>query len=317
MANLGFVGLGAMGGRIAYRLLQAGHTLTGYNRTREKARWLLEAGMRWGESPAAVAQAADITFSMVADTAALQAITEGPQGLLAGLGPGKIYVDMSTVSPSVSRALAARVAERGAHMLDAPVSGSTVTVEQGRLAIMVGGDQAVFEQVRPVLLDIGPKVNYVGPNGQAVLMKIAINLSLPVQFLAFSEGLLLAEKGGIPRETAFRVWMESVVASPAMQYRGPFVLERPAEALFSVTMMQKDLLLAQELGREVDVPLPSVALTNELLTAARALGLGREDFAVLFDVLAHMAGVPGSPSADQQPSSGGQDEAGATRPEQG
>ncbi len=307
-----------MGGRIAYRLLQGGHTLTGYNRTREKARWLLEAGMRWGESPAAVAQAADIIFSMVADTAALQAITEGPQGLLDGLGPGKIYIDMSTVSPAVSRALAARVAERGAHMLDAPVSGSTVTVEQGRLAIMVGGERAVFEQVRSVLLDIGPKVNYVGSNGQAVLMKIAINLSLPVQFLAFSEGLLLAEKGGIPRETAFRVWMESVVASPAMQYRGPFVLERPAEALFSVNMMQKDLLLAQELGRAVDVPLPSVALTNELLTAARALGLGQEDFAVLFDVLAQMAGVSGSssPSGDlPQSSSGEQDNTEAGRSE--
>jgi 3-hydroxyisobutyrate dehydrogenase-like beta-hydroxyacid dehydrogenase len=282
-----------MGGRIAKRLLDAGHAVTGYNRTKPKAQWLLDAGMRWGETPAAVAVASDVTFSMVTDTAALRAITDGADGLLAGLGSGKIYVDMSTVSPAVSGELAARVAAKGAQMLDAPVSGSVSTLEQGKLSIMVGGDRGTFEQVKPILQDIGPKVTYVGRNGQAVLMKIATNLSLAVQMLAFSEGLLLAEKSGIPRATAVEVLLGSVIASPMLIYRGPFVLTMPEEAWFDVNMMQKDMLLALDMGRKLDVPLPTTAVANEMLTAARARGLEKKDFAAVYEVMAHMSGVHG------------------------
>ena len=291
MAELGFVGLGTMGGRMAKRLLDAGHNVTGHNRTRAKADWLVAEGMRWADTPREVAEAADETFSMVTGTEALQAITGGPDGLLAGLAPGKTYVDMSTVSPAASRTLATRVAERGAAMLDAPVSGSVVTLEEGKLSIMVGGDRDAFERVRPVLEDIGPKVTHVGGNGQAVLMKIATNLSLAVQMLAFSEGVLLAERGGIARETAVEVLLNSVIASPMVRYRGPFVLEMPDEAWFDVNMMQKDMVLALQAGRELDVTLPTTAVTNQLLTAARAMGLDKEDFAVLFRVLARMSGV--------------------------
>ena len=205
MANLGFVGLGVMGSRMAKRLLDAGHTVTGHNRTRSKAQWLVDAGMGWADSPRAVAEAAEITLSMVTNTAALRAITEGPDGLLAGLGAGKIYVDMSTVNPAASRALAAEVAARGAQMLDAPVSGSVSTLEEGKLSVMVGGDAAAFEKVLPILQAIGPKVTHVGGNGLAVSMKIAANLSLAVQMLAFSEGVLLAEKSGIKRKVAVEV----------------------------------------------------------------------------------------------------------------
>jgi 3-hydroxyisobutyrate dehydrogenase-like beta-hydroxyacid dehydrogenase len=221
----------------------------------------------------------------------VQAVTDGPDGILAGLGPGKVYVDMSTASPANTRALAERVAERGAHMLDAPVSGSVITLEQGKLSVMVGGDEDVFARALPVLEAIGPKVFHVGPNGAAVTMKIATNLSLAVQMLAFSEGVLLAEKSGIARETAVEVLLASVIASPMVTYRGPFVLEQPEEAWFNVNMMQKDMNLALELGRELDVPLPTTAVTNELLTAARATGLEEKDFAILFDVLAAMSGV--------------------------
>ncbi len=291
MAELGFVGLGVMGSRMVKRLLDAGHVVTGYNRTRGKAQWLLDAGMRWGETPAAVARAAEVTLSMVTDTTALRAITEGPDGVLTGLGPGKVYVDMSTVSPTVSAELAAQVAARGAQMFDAPVSGSVSTLEQGKLSIMVGGDRAAFERVRPILQAIGPKVTYVGGNGQAVLMKIAVNLSLAVQMLAFSEGLLLAEKSGIPRATAVEVLLNSVIASPMLLYRGPFILQMPEEAWFDVNMMQKDMLLALEMGRKLNVPLPTTAVTNEMLTAARAMGLVKQDFAVLYEVAARLAGA--------------------------
>jgi 3-hydroxyisobutyrate dehydrogenase-like beta-hydroxyacid dehydrogenase len=291
MAEIGFVGLGVMGSRITRRLLAAGHTVIGHNRTRAKADWLIAEGMAWAASPRAVAEAAEVTFSMVTGTAALEAITRGPDGVVAGLGPGKVYVDMSTASPKASQELAGLVAERGAAMLDAPVSGSVVTLEEGRLSIMVGGDRDVFDRVLPILREIGPTVTHVGPHGLAVLMKIATNLSLAVQMAAFSEGVLLAEKGGIPRETAVQVLLHSVIASPMVRYRGPFVLKQPEEAWFDVDMMQKDLLLALEAGRELDVALPTTAVSNQLLTAARAMGLQERDFATVFTVLARMSGL--------------------------
>jgi 3-hydroxyisobutyrate dehydrogenase-like beta-hydroxyacid dehydrogenase len=297
MADVGYVGLGVMGGGIARRLLDAGHTVTGWNRTKAKAAWLIDAGMRWGETPRDVAERSDVVFTMVTHTAAVRAVTDGDDGLLSGLAPGKIYVDMSTASPVNSRELAARVAELGADMLDAPVSGSVITLEQGKLTVMVGGEEGVVERARPVLEAVGPKVIHVGPNGAAVTMKIACNLSLAVQMLAFSEGVLLAEKSGITREKAVEVLLASVIASPMVAYRGPFVLEQPDEAWFDVNMMQKDLNLALELGRAVDVPLPTTAVTNEFLTAARGMGLAERDFAIVFDVLAAMSGIgAGAPS---------------------
>jgi 3-hydroxyisobutyrate dehydrogenase-like beta-hydroxyacid dehydrogenase len=291
VADVGFVGLGVMGGGVAKRLLDAQHAVTGWNRTKEKAQWLIDGGMRWAETPRAVAEQSDVVFTMVTNTDAVQAVTQGPEGILAGLRPDSVYVDMSTASPANTRALAEEVAERGGHMLDAPVSGSVITLDQGKLAVMVGGEPEVFERVKPILEDIGPKVFHVGPSGAAVTMKIATNLSLAVQMLAFSEGVLLAEKSGISRETAVEVALASVIASPMVAYRGPFVLEQPEEAWFDVNMMQKDMNLALELGRELDVPLPTTAVTNEFLTAARGMGLENKDFAIVFDVLAQMSGL--------------------------
>src|ERR1700752_1954109 len=291
MANLGFVGLGVMGGEMGLRLLNKGHTVTGYNRTRSKAEGLMQKGMKWVDSPRAVAAASDVIFSMVTNSAALEAIVEGPDGILAGLTPGKFYVDISTVSPEYSRAVAAKVRAKGSDMVDAPVSGSVITLQQGKLSVMVGGRPDTFERLKPILLDIGPKVTHVGENGLALVMKIATNLSLAVQMLAFSEGVLLAEKSGIKRETAVDVMTHSVIGSPMVQYRGPFVLKMPEEAWFDVNMMQKDMLLALEMGRHLDVPLPTTAVVNQFLTAARGMGLARQDFAIIFQVLAKMSGV--------------------------
>jgi 3-hydroxyisobutyrate dehydrogenase-like beta-hydroxyacid dehydrogenase len=291
MAKLGFVGLGAMGGRVTRRLLEAGHTVTGYNRTKSKAQWLLDQGMQWGETPRSVAETADVIFTMVTNTTALHEVVNGHNGILAGLEKGKIYIDMSTISPAASKKLAAEVAAKGARMLDSPVSGSVITLEQGNLSLMVGGEKATFEQAKPILLDIGPKVNYVGDNGQAVLMKIAINLNLQVQFLGFCEGLFLAVKGGVPIETALEVMLNSVIASPSLKYRTPFILDMPEEAWFNVNMMQKDMLLAEEMGRDLNVPLPTVAISNQFLTAARAMGLDKQDFAIVYKVLARMSGI--------------------------
>jgi 3-hydroxyisobutyrate dehydrogenase-like beta-hydroxyacid dehydrogenase len=200
-------------------------------------------------------------------------------------------VDMSTVSLGCSRKVASRVRERQADMVDAPVSGSVITLQEGKLSVMVGGRRETFERVKPLLQDIGPKVTYVGDNGLALVMKIATNLSLAVQMLAFSEGILLAEKSGIAREIAVDVLTHSVVASPMIQYRGPFIVKQPDKAWFNINMMQKDMLLALELGRTVDVPLPTTSVANEFLTAARAMGWQEQDFAVVFKVLAEMSGM--------------------------
>jgi 3-hydroxyisobutyrate dehydrogenase-like beta-hydroxyacid dehydrogenase len=234
---------------------------------------------------------------MVSDTAALCAVAQGPDGILAGLRAGATWVEMSTVSPTVVRQLATEVSARGAAMLDAPVSGSVATLEQGQLAFMVGGDADVLARVRPFLLAIGPTITHMGPNGLAATMKVATNLGLAVQILAFSEAVLLAEKAGIARERAVEALLKSVVASPMLKYRGPFVLDMPTEAWFTVPMMQKDLELALELGRQAGVPLPTTALAHTMLNAARGLGLEAFDFAVVFDAMAHLSGLPPSTKA--------------------
>jgi len=271
------------------RLLDAGHAVTGFNHTKSRAQWLLELGMQWGETPRDVALAAEVTMTMVKDTEALLAVAQGSDGLLAGLGPGKLFLDMSTVSPEASQCLAAQVAQTGAKMLDAPVSGSLVTLRAGQLSFMVGSDETAYQEVESILLDIGAKTTYMGGNGLAAMMKVALNLDLPVQILAFSESLVMAERMGISREKAAEVLLNSVLASPALKYRFPFVLEAPEEPLFDVDMMQKDVLLALETGRQLGVPLPTTAVTNEFLTAARGMGLGGEDFAIIHQVLRGMS----------------------------
>lgn len=291
MAKLGFVGLGAMGSAIVERLLDAGHTVTGYNRTKSKAEPLLDAGMLWAESPREAAEASDVVFSMVFDEDAVRAVATGPDGIFAGLSAGKIYLDMSTVGPSIIHELAPQAAERGAHMLDAPVSGSPITVRQGKLAFMVGGERAAFERIEPILLDIGPRATYLGESGTAAVMKIALNLSIPVQLLALYEGVVLAEKYGIARETALDVMLNSAIASPAMQYRGPFALELPEEPLFTLTGQRKDLAMALDMGRAKDVALPTAAATDQIMSAAGAAGYADEDFAAIFNVLADLAGL--------------------------
>lgn len=288
---LGFVGLGAMGSRMVRRLLGAGHSVRGWNRTHAKAEPLVRAGMRWADSPRAAAEGAEVVLSCVADTAALRAVALGPEGILEGLAPGTVWLEMSTVSPTLTRELAQAAEARGATLLDAPVSGGVSTVDQGQLSIYVGGDKAALDRVRPYLQALGPTITSVGPVGSAVTMKIAINLAGPVQMLAFAESVLLAEKAGIDRVAAVEAVLRSVMASPMLKYRGPFVLHMPREPWFNVSMMQKDVELALELAREAAVPLPTASVASAMLSAARGLGLAREDFAALFDVLALMSGL--------------------------
>jgi len=291
------VGLGEMGGAMMERLLLAGERPTGHNRTKAKAQPYLERGMLWADSPRATAEACDVIISIVTNDSALLAISEGKDGILAGLRPGKTWIELSTISPSAIRALAARVENTGGRLLDGAVLGSPLTIRQGKLLIMLAGDSGACDAVAPELMKIGPFVRRIGEIGHAKVMKVALNLNMPVQILALSEGLLLAEKSGIARELALDVMLSGVIASPMLAYRAPFILDMPERAWFDVGMMQKDINLALDLARQVGVPMPSASLANEMLTATRAQGLGEYDFAVLFYTLARAAGLDGAPQS--------------------
>jgi 3-hydroxyisobutyrate dehydrogenase-like beta-hydroxyacid dehydrogenase len=292
--RIGFAGLGSMGSKVAERLLGAGYSVSGWNRSPEKARPLVERGMAHAANPRELAAGSDVIFSMLTDTAAVEEVAGGEDGLIAGLAQGAVWADMSTIAPAASQALAERVAAAGAAMLDAPVSGNVITLEAGELAIMVGGEQAAFEQIEPVLLAIGPKVRRIGPNGQALQTKVAVNLALVVQVIGFCEGVALAEKAGVDRESAVEAMLSSVVSSPVLNYRGPLILEgrMPEEAFADVDLQQKDLMLALDLGRKLGVALPTTAVANELLNACRGVGINGKDFVVVYEVYKRLAGVP-------------------------
>jgi len=291
--NIGFIGLGAMGAGMVPRLLDAGHTVTGWNRTREKAEPLLAQGIRWGDSPREVASQSEIVFSIVTDATAVRTVALGPDGVISGLHKNGIYLDMSTITPESSRAVAAEFEAAGLTMLDAPISGSPVTLEQGKASIMVGGDKGAFERARPVLLDIGAKATYIGGNGLAVQMKLAINLVLMVEVIAFGEGMALAEKGGVDREVALEAMLSSVAASPVLGYRGPFILEgnMPEVPLADVNLQQKDMLLVLELGRKLGSPVPLAAAANEMMNACRGLGIDHRDFVTAHEVYRLLGGM--------------------------
>jgi len=289
--KVGFVGLGEMGTGIVPRLIAAGHEVTGWNRSADKAAGLIAQGMAWGETPASVAAGAEITISCVTDSTAVKQVALGDDGVLEGITADGLYLDMSTISPLVSRQIAAAFRERGRTMMDAPISGSPVTLQQGKASVMVGGSQADFERARPVLEAIGAKVTRIGAQGLAVQTKIGINLTLIVEMVAFCEGVALAEKGGVPRAVAVEAMLNSVVASPVMAYRGPFILDMPDKPLASVTLQQKDALLALELGRQMGLPTPLMAAANELLNACRGLGIDHRDFVTVYDVYCHLGGI--------------------------
>lgn len=293
--SIGFVGLGAMGAGIVPRLLAAGHAVTGWNRTRAKAEPLINVGMRWADSPREVASRSEIVFSIVTDATAVRAVALGPDGIIAGLPKNGIYLDMSTIAPEASRAIAAEFDKAGLTMLDAPISGSTVTLAEGKASIMVGGDKSAFERIRPVLLAIGPKVAYIGESGLAVHMKLAINLVLMVEVIAFGEGIALAEKGGVSREVAVEAVLNSVAASPVLSYRGPFILEgkMPKVPLADVNLQQKDMLLVLDLGRKLGMPVPLAAAANEMMNACRGLGIDHRDFVTAHEVYRRLGGLSG------------------------
>ena len=286
MQAIGFIGLGKMGGNMAARYLDAGYTVYGEARNRNDARWLIDQGLRWVDTPREVAQAAEIVMTSLPNDDVVRSVASGTEGILAGLGEGKTWADLSTISPRASRELAAHVRNEGggAQMLDTPVSGSVPQVQAGTLTIMVGGDEDAFRRVEPVLRVLGTP-EYVGENGQGLVLKLAINISLAVRMLAFSEGLLLAERDGIDAHRAAEIMTESAIGSPMLKARVPLVLDKPEETWFDVSLMHKDIRLALATARERGVPLPSASVADKVLTEATEAGYEHHDIASMYEVL--------------------------------
>ena len=290
--SVGFVGLGHMGGNMAARFLASGYTVYGVQRSREHAQELIDQGLQWRNSPREVTEAANVVFTSVPDDGALEEVASGPDGILAGLAKGKTWVDVSTVSPQLSRELAGRARAQNVAMLDAPVSGSVPQVQAGALTIMVGGDETAYGEIEPLLRELGTP-NYVGDNGQGLALKLAINISLAVQMLAFAEGLLLAERSGVDRQRALEIMEASPIGSPMLRARASIILDPPEEAWFDLRFMHKDIELALDTARELGIPLPTAERADEVLERAEALGYERRDLAVLFQALEQIASGDG------------------------
>jgi 3-hydroxyisobutyrate dehydrogenase-like beta-hydroxyacid dehydrogenase len=286
--TIGFIGLGHMGGNMAARFLRAGYTVLGTSRAQEHARGLIDDGLAWRDTPRNVAAAADVVFTSLPNDDVLQAVASSRDGLLAALGTGKTWVDVSTISPSLSRSLATHARATGAFMLEAPVSGSVPQVRSGTLTIMVAGDKHAYARVESVLRELGTP-NYVGETGHAQLLKLAINISLAVQMLGVAEGLLLAERGGIDPKLALGVMTSSAIGSPMLKARAPLILDLPEEAFFDIGLMQKDIELARGSAHELGVVLPTVDRVAEILSVASQLGYERRDIAALFQFAERMS----------------------------
>lgn len=289
MQSIGFIGLGNMGGNMAARYLDAGYTVYGEDRDREHAQWLVDQGLRWVGTARALAEAADVVMTSLPNDDIVESVGSGPDGIIAGLGDGKVWADLSTISPRASRELADRVRDEGhgGRMLDTPVSGSVPQVKSGTLTIMVGGDEDAYTRIEPVLRVLGTPTR-VGSNGQGLVLKLAINISLAVQTLAFSEGLLLAEREGVDADLAAKVMADSQIGSPMLKLRVPLILDPPDEAWFDISLMHKDIRLVRQAGDEQGVPLPTARVADEILTKAEQLGYAHRDIAALHDLLAHL-----------------------------
>ncbi|MDX1435484.1 MAG: NAD(P)-dependent oxidoreductase [Anaerolineales bacterium] len=287
--TIGFIGLGRMGSRMAVNVAKAGYPLTVFNRDPEKTRPLLEIGASAAASPAEAARVSQVVITMVSDSDALYQVALGSEGVLEGLQPDAVFIDMSTVDPVITRNLAEETRARGGHMLDAPVSGSTALAEAGTLSIMVGGSEQIMARVNDILLSMGSRTTYVGPNGAAASMKLAVNIVIGVTMQVVAESVVLAERAGIPPEVAVDVLANSAIGSPFVKYKAPQLLEPAGPAAFTAELMQKDLSLAIEMARRLNVPLPTTAAANEMLTVARGMGLGERDFAAVVDIMRELS----------------------------
>ena len=289
--SIGFIGLGIMGQPMALNLLKAGNKLVVYNRTAAKAESLKQAGARVAASAAEAAKGADFVVVIVSDSAAVEDVVMGKEGILETVGSGAIVIDSSTISPVVSRKMACHIAGKGASWLDAAVTGSKHGAEKGELIFMVGGDRQTFERAMPVLQVLGKKHIYCGQNGMGLAAKLAQNTIQATTLEIFCEGLVLAAKAGVAPETMLEIIQSSMARSTLTDFKAPFILKGDFTPYFPLKLMHKDLELAMEAGYAQNVPMPALAAVKEVYSAAKAQGKGDLDYASVITYLEELAGV--------------------------
>jgi 3-hydroxyisobutyrate dehydrogenase len=288
--QVGFIGLGIMGRGMAANLLRAGFPLTVWNRTRERAEPLATAGAAVAASPAELAAASDIVITCVSDTPDVEKVILGPQGVIHGIRPGSLVIDMSTISPEATRTIAAALAERGVDMLDAPISGGSEGAAQGTLSIMVGGQATALQRAMPVLQAMGKRITHVGPHGAGQTVKLVNQVLVVGNCLAMCEALLLAEAGGVDLERTLEAVSGGAAGSWMLSQRGPQILARDWRPGFTIALQQKDLRLVLEAADQQGVPLPGTALIFQLYRTLEAKGLSGDGNHALVKALEALAG---------------------------
>ena len=272
--RVGFIGLGVMGKPMAKRILEAGYPLTVWNRTRWKMEELVKLGAQGAESPKDVAEKSDVVITMVTDSPDVEEVVLGPSGVIEGAREGLILIDMSTISPEVTRRIAKKLAEKGVKMLDAPVSGGDIGAKQGTLSIMVGGPKDVFEKCLPIFKVLGKRITYMGPNGMGQTTKLCNQVICALNIQAVCEGLMLGAKAGLDLEKLLKVVTAGAAGSWMLSNLGPKMLKRDFKPGFKISHQLKDLRLALSFASQLRLPLPGTALVQQMLRAVEAEGLG-------------------------------------------
>jgi len=289
MQRIGFIGIGLMGQHMARHLMAAGHPLTVWNRTKNKAQELLSAGAAWADSPKALAQNSEVVITMVTDSAASEAVSCGPDGILEGAHVGLTLIDMGSIAPEMSRAIAERARAKGVRMLDAPVTGNPKVAAAGKLGVMVGGKLETFKDCLPIFEKMAVKIVYAGENGMGTTLKLINNLILGVAVEAVSEALVLAVKAGIDPQKVIDITSVGGARTAAMETRGPRMIRRDFSAGFSTSNMYKDLTGVMKLADECGVSLPAASISREILRAAKTQGKGDLDSCCVMTVLEALA----------------------------
>ncbi|MFT3736868.1 MAG: NAD(P)-dependent oxidoreductase [Rhodocyclaceae bacterium] len=285
MIRYGFLGLGIMGRAMATNLIRAGFDVTVWNRTPARCTPLVELGAKQAATPAEVAANCDITFAILADPAAARDTCFGPDGVLAGIGDGRGYIDMSTVDDQTARDIAGAIAERGGRFLEAPVSGTKKPAEDGTLVILAGGDRSLYDDAGPALDKLGKKRLHLGEVGQGARMKLVVNMIMGSMLTAFSEGLSLGMKGNLDGAQILEVLDAGAMACPMFKGKGPMLLAGDYSTSFPLKHMQKDLRLAIALSEELGQTLHTATASNELFKRALLAGHGDADIAAVHGVI--------------------------------
>ena len=289
--RVGFIGLGIMGKPMALNLIKAGFGVTVYNRTASKAEQMVSQGAKKVNSPREVAEETTVVITIVSDTPDVESVILGKNGVIEGIKPDSVVIDMSTISPEATRRIAARLKEKGSHMLDAPVSGGEQGAIDGTLSIMVGGDREIFERCQPILQAMGKNIIHVGSNGMGQTVKLVNQILVAGTLNAVVEALIFAQRSGVDLEKAIDAVKGGAASSWQLINLAPRICKRDFQPGFMIDLMQKDLKLVMESAGAAKIPLPTTSLVHQMYYSLQSAGEGRSGTQALVKAMEHLTGV--------------------------